>query len=146
MMEVLVSTASASAPLSFGRVHRRRPPASVAVGVPARGWRCRCAAPTAPDPAPSEEPASATTVVVADKPAEEPEAGTVSDGSDGAVEATVVDAPVSSPSEESAGVDDILSKVMPRRLPVRCYAFQSKRLLVYRIGRIWGLASIVRPN
>jgi hypothetical protein len=46
---------------------------------------------------PSEEPASAsgTTVVVADKPAEEPEVGAVSDGSGGAVEATVVDAPVS---------------------------------------------------
>jgi hypothetical protein len=78
---------------------------------------------------PSEEPAAGTTVVVADKPAEEPEAGAVSDGSDGAVEATVVDAPVSSSEaapEESAGVDDILSKVMPRRLLVRCYAFQSK--------------------
>jgi hypothetical protein len=95
---------------------------------------------------PSEEPAAGTTTVVADKPAEEPEAGAVSDGSDGAVEATVVDAPVSSPSEESAGVDDILSKVMPRWLLVRCYAFQSKCLLVYRLARLWGLARIVRPN
>uniref|UniRef100_A0ACD5Z4S5 Uncharacterized protein n=1 Tax=Avena sativa TaxID=4498 RepID=A0ACD5Z4S5_AVESA len=102
-MEVLVSTAASSAPLSLTRAHRRPPPPSVAVHVPARGWRCRSAAPTAPDPVPSEEPASAsaTTVVVADKPAEEPE-----------VEATVVDAPVSSVSpEEGGGADDILSKL-----------------------------------
>uniref|UniRef100_A0ACD5YTB1 Uncharacterized protein n=1 Tax=Avena sativa TaxID=4498 RepID=A0ACD5YTB1_AVESA len=103
-MEVLVSTAASSAPLSFARVHRRRPSPSVAVRVPARGWRCRSAAPAAPDPMPSEEPASAsaTTVVVADKPAEEPE-----------VEATVVDvSPVPSVSpEEGGGVDDILSKL-----------------------------------
>ena len=103
-MEVLVSTAAsarAAVPLSSARVHRRRPPVSVAVRAPARGWRCRSAAPTAPDPVPSEEPASAsaTTVVVADKPAEEPE-----------VEATVVDAPVSSPVE--APEEDILSKVL----------------------------------
>jgi hypothetical protein len=94
---------------------------------------------------PSEEPAAGTTVVVADKPAEEPEAGAVSDGSDAPAEATVVDAPASS-SEESAGVDDILSKVMPRRLLVRCYDFQSKCLLVYRLARLWGLARIVRSN
>lgn len=61
------------------------------------------------------EPASAsgTTVVVAEKP-EEPEVGAVSDGGDGAVEATVVEAPVSSPveaPEESGGEDDILSKL-----------------------------------
>ncbi|XP_047078073.1 protein CURVATURE THYLAKOID 1D, chloroplastic-like [Lolium rigidum] len=115
-MEALVSTAGGSAPLSFASVHRRRAPASVAVRDPARGWRCRCARPAAPDPVPSEEPASGsgTTVVVADKPAEEPEVGAVSDGSGGAVEATVVDAPVSSSveaPEESAGVDDILGKL-----------------------------------
>jgi hypothetical protein len=44
--------------------------------------------------------------------AEEPEVGLVSDGSGIAMEATVLDAPVSS-SEESACVDDILSKVIP---------------------------------
>lgn len=114
-MEALVSTARGAAPLSFARAHRRRPATSVAVRVPARGWRCRAAAPTAPDPVPSEEPASAsgTTVVVAEKP-EEPEVGAVSDGGDGAVEATVVEAPVSSPveaPEESGGEDDILSKL-----------------------------------
>ncbi|KAM0892066.1 hypothetical protein ACQ4PT_026004 [Festuca glaucescens] len=115
-MEALVSTARGAAPLSFARVHHRRPPPCMPVRVSVQGWRCRCTAPTAPDPVPSEEPASAsgTTVVVADKPAEEPEVGAVSDGSGGAVEATVVDAPVSSSveePEESSGVDDILSKL-----------------------------------
>ncbi|KAM0927001.1 hypothetical protein ACQ4PT_003131 [Festuca glaucescens] len=113
-MEALVSTARGAAPQSSARVHRRRLPTSVAVGAPARGWRCRCARPAAPDPVPSEEPPSGTTVVVADKPADEPEVGAVPDGSDVAVEATVVDTPVSSSvdaPEESGGVDDILSKL-----------------------------------
>ncbi|CAM0944013.1 unnamed protein product [Alopecurus aequalis] len=115
-MEVFVSTAAsarAAVPFSLARVHRRRPPTSVAVRAPARGWRCRSAA---PDQVPSEEPASAsaTTVVVADKPAEEPEVAAASGGSDGTVEATVVEAPVSSSveaPEEGGGVDDVLSKL-----------------------------------
>ncbi|KAK1620034.1 hypothetical protein QYE76_025551 [Lolium multiflorum] len=112
-MEALVSTARGAAPLSFASVRRRRLHTSVAVRDSARGWRCRCARPPAPKPVPSEEPPSGTTVVVADKPAEEPEVEAVSDGTDGAVEATVVDSPVSSPEEapeESGGVDGIGSK------------------------------------
>ncbi|KQK01795.1 protein CURVATURE THYLAKOID 1A, chloroplastic [Brachypodium distachyon] len=114
-MEVRVSTAAAcSAPLSIAR--GRRPPPSVAVvRGPARGVRCRSAA---PDPVPSEEPSSAsasTVVAVTDKPAGEEkgeEAGAVSGGSSGAVEATVADAPASSGTpEEDGSVDDILSKL-----------------------------------
>jgi hypothetical protein len=55
-------------------------------------------------------PRSPPTFYVSD---EELEVGLVSDGSGVAVEATLLDAPVSS-SEESACVDDILSKVIPR--------------------------------
>jgi hypothetical protein len=55
-------------------------------------------------------PRSPPTFYVSD---EELEVGPVSDGSGVAVEATLLDAPVSS-SEESACVDDILSKVIPR--------------------------------
>lgn len=108
-MEVLVSTAAASAPLSSARVHRRPLPVSVAFRAPARrGWRCRSAAPTRPDPVPSEEPASAsgsatTTTVVTDKP--DAPAGEVSGGSGGFVEVTV-EGP-----EEEGGVNDILGKV-----------------------------------
>ncbi|KAM3224915.1 hypothetical protein ACQJBY_057964 [Aegilops geniculata] len=114
-MEVLVSTA-ASAPLSSARVHRRPITRSVAFIAPARrGWRCRSAAPTRPDPVPSEEPASAsgsatTSTVVTDKPdapSGEEKSGEVSGGF---VEVTVEDAPVSSP-EEDGGVDDILGKL-----------------------------------
>ena len=109
-MEVLVSTTAASAPLSSARVHRRPLPASVTFRAPARrGWRCRSAAPTRPDPLPSEEPASAsgsaTTTVVTDKP-DAPD-GEVSGGF---VEVTMEDAPVSSP-EADGGVDDLLGKL-----------------------------------
>ncbi|KAM3243863.1 hypothetical protein ACQJBY_055656 [Aegilops geniculata] len=115
-MEVLVSTTAASAPLSSARVHRRPLTRSVAFSAPARrGWRCRSAAPTRPDPVPSEEPASAsgsaaTTTVVTDKPdapAAEEKSG---EASGGFVEVTVEDAPVSSP-EADGGVDDLLGKL-----------------------------------
>uniref|UniRef100_M8AV37 Cyanobacterial aminoacyl-tRNA synthetase CAAD domain-containing protein n=1 Tax=Aegilops tauschii TaxID=37682 RepID=M8AV37_AEGTA len=88
-MEVLVSTTAASAPLSSARVHRRPLTRSVAFRAPGRrGWRCRSAAPTRPDPVPSEEPASASgsataTTVVTDKPdapAAEEKSGEVSGG------------------------------------------------------------------
>ncbi|VAI49611.1 unnamed protein product [Triticum turgidum subsp. durum] len=111
-MEVLVSTTAASAPLSSARVHRRPLPASVTFRAPARrGWRCRSAAPTRPDPVPSEEPASAsgsaTTTVVTDKP-DAPD-GEVSGGF---VEVTMEDAPVSSP-EADGGVDELDIQVTP---------------------------------
>ncbi|KAI4982086.1 hypothetical protein ZWY2020_022578 [Hordeum vulgare] len=122
-MEALVSTAAAYAPLSSARVHRRPPTRSVAFRAPARrGWRCRSAAPTRPDPVPSEEPtsgsaATTTTTVVTDKPdapAGEEKGGEPSGGSGGFVEVTVEDAPVSPPGEPEeggGGVDDVLSKL-----------------------------------
>ncbi|XP_015688741.2 protein CURVATURE THYLAKOID 1D, chloroplastic-like [Oryza brachyantha] len=126
-MELFVSTVAstrATAPLSFASFHHRRRAAPSAVAVrhsggrrrllQARGWRCASAA--VPDPVPSEEPSSASTVVVVteDKPdplAEE-KSGDVAAVSNGGPLETAAPAPASSETaEEDGGLDDILSKL-----------------------------------
>ncbi|AQK56401.1 Protein CURVATURE THYLAKOID 1D chloroplastic [Zea mays] len=129
-MELCVSTTASvratAAPISFAPP-RRGASASTALPlhrrIPTRGWCCASAA--VPDPAPSEELASASyTVVVADKPDSpaDDKVDEVSAAPSGSAEAPVAE-PVSSeaspsPSTDDGGLDEILSKLNIEVTPI----------------------------